>query len=130
MNQQRKVQQWLKELATLRAKQEELEAQKQAEMKRAIPKPVQKKLEGIEQEYFGKIDGIASKAKKMEVEIKESVVALGETVQGEELYAVYNNGRVAWDDVALEGYMKTHPEIRDFRKEGKPSVTIRKAPSA
>lgn len=40
--------------------------------------------------------------------------------------AVYNKGRVSWDSSGLNGYMVAHPEITAFRKEGEPSITLRK----
>ena len=66
-------------------------------------------------------------ADALTAEIKDEVVALGETVKGSCLMAVYAKGRVSWDDKALEGYAAAHPEIQPFRKVGNPSESIRKA---
>jgi len=57
--------------------------------------------------------------------VKEAVIKHKESVKGEELHAIYNKGRVSWDTNALTGYAASHPEINEFKKVGKPSVTIR-----
>ena len=50
---------------------------------------------------------------------------MGETVKGDHLQAVWSKGRASWDDKALMGYTKAHPELLEFRKQGEPSVSIR-----
>lgn len=42
------------------------------------------------------------------------------------MMAVWSKGRVTWDGKGLGGYMVAHPEIEAFRREGKPSVSIRR----
>lgn len=59
-------------------------------------------------------------------EIKPEVIKIGATVKGERLSAVFSKGRVSWDTKALDGYAAAHPEVAQFRKEGEPSVSIRK----
>jgi len=61
----------------------------------------------------------------MEDNIKERVLLAGETVSGSVLKAVFNKGRTKWDTKALDGYAKAHPELLEFRSEGKPYVSIR-----
>lgn len=41
--------------------------------------------------------------------------------------ASYGQLRVSWDTKALDGYAAAHPEIQQFRIEGLPSVSVRKA---
>lgn len=59
-------------------------------------------------------------------EIKEDVIKSGTTVKGKYLMAVWNKGRISWDTKGLDGYAVAHPEMSAFRKEGDPSVTLRK----
>ena len=62
----------------------------------------------------------------MEAEIKELVKATGATVKSTFLMAVYAKGRISWDAKGLDGYAVAHPEILYMRKEGDPSVSIRR----
>jgi hypothetical protein len=39
-------------------------------------------------------------------------------------YHPYRDGRVTWNAKRLEEYMETHPEVKKFRKVGKPYITI------
>jgi len=58
--------------------------------------------------------------------IREGVLEIGETVKGQFIMAVWNKGRTSWDTKALNGYAAAHPSLDNLRKEGKPTVTIRK----
>ena len=73
-----------------------------------------------------RLDELEALAEEAEKNIKAAVMALEEPVKGERLQAVINKGRVTWDSKLLEGYAVAHPEIKAARKEGEPTVTIRK----
>jgi cob(I)alamin adenosyltransferase len=73
-----------------------------------------------------KLPEIEKQAEELETEIKAAVLALETPVKGNRLQAVINKGRVSWDAKLLEGYAVAHPEIKAARKEGAPTVTIRK----
>ena len=62
----------------------------------------------------------------LEAEVKTDVLAAGASVKGAYLQAVWNKGRVSWGTKSLDGYAAAHPEIFVFRKEGVPSVSIRR----
>lgn len=57
--------------------------------------------------------------------IIEAVVGKGESVKGELLQAVFSKGRTTWDSKKLEGFALAHPELKELKKVGKPSVTFR-----
>lgn len=59
--------------------------------------------------------------------IKSGVLQLGMTVKGNGAQAIWMKGRVSWNTRALTGYAAAHPEIEQFKKVGKPSVSIRRA---
>ena len=59
-------------------------------------------------------------------EIKQEVIAAGQTIKGSCLQACYAKGRVSWDTKMLDGYAVDHPNIEKFRSVGNPSVSIRK----
>ena len=58
--------------------------------------------------------------------VKELVDEFGSSVKGGTLHAVYSQGRISWDTKGLNGYAVAHPEVNEFVKQGKPSVSIRK----
>lgn len=63
----------------------------------------------------------------LEADIKTEVIKHGASVKGAHMQAVWLKPRVSWDTKALDGYSAAHPELLAFRKEGEPSVSIRKA---
>lgn len=61
----------------------------------------------------------------VEKEVKTEVVALGESVKGDSLHAVFSNGKTSWDTKGLDGFAVANPKILKFKKTGNPSVSIR-----
>lgn len=80
----------------------------------------------IEAEFAGKSEAVDENIAKLTAEIKDEVLQAGGTVKGEHMMAVWSKGRVSWDTKSLDGYVVAHPEVAQFRKEGEPSVSIRK----
>ena len=58
---------------------------------------------------------------------RAAVIALGASVKGEHLHAVYTKGRETWDGKLLSGYAIAHPDVLACRNIGAPSVSIRAA---
>lgn len=112
----------LEKLTELYAKRDLLMLDK----KSAIPADIQKVLDDIEAEFAPLHDAIAQEIASIESDVKASVLAIGETAKGGSLQAVYAKGRVSWDTKALDGYAKANPAIAEYRKQGEPSVSIRK----
>lgn len=79
----------------------------------------------IKLEYAPMIEKATSKAAAIEEEVKAVVAEHGITVKASRLQAVFTKGRVTWDAKALDGYMIKEPALAAFRREGKPSVSIR-----
>jgi phage host-nuclease inhibitor protein Gam len=101
----------------LAAKEKELET---------LLAPMKTAMAEVESRFAPEILQLSSEISGMEAGIKESVIDLKESVRGSRLHAVYAKGRVSWDNGKLEGYAAAgHPEILDFRSEGKPSVSMR-----
>lgn len=67
--------------------------------------------------------------KKVEAELKSTVMELGETVSHDGSTVSIRSGyeRVSWDGKKLAGYAAAHPEIEAFKKVSvvKPSVSIK-----
>ena len=80
----------------------------------------------INTEFAVKSEAVDDNIAKLTAEIKDDVIQLGSTGKGDNLMATWNKGRVSWDTKSLDGYAIAHPELTQFRKEGEPSVSIRK----
>jgi len=87
---------------------------------------VKVEIDAMESHYNSQVAEWLEMAEKLEVEIKADVVANGASVKASHLHAVYSKGRVTWDGKKLDGMMSLIPQLMDARKEGDPSVTIRK----
>ena len=103
-----------------------LSASKQTMIDGVLTPEIKKALADIEAEFQPKYAGLDANINALTGEIKTDVLAKGETVKGLSMMAVFAKGRVSWDAKALDGYAAGHPEIAQFRKEGEPSVSIRK----
>ena len=90
-----------------------------------VLKAVQAELEALEAEFQPLLEAAQGRAKVLEAEIKQEVLQHGASVKGGRFYAVYTRGRVSWDSARLDKYAAAHPEVRQFRKEGQPSVSLR-----
>ena len=64
-------------------------------------------------------------AVEMESEIKELGLKAGETVKGEKLQAVYNQGRRSWDNQMLENWAILLPAIMEAKKAGAPYISLK-----
>jgi hypothetical protein len=96
------------------------------EKKSAVPAEVQQILNDIESEFGALQDAISQEISLTEKAVKAAVLETGETAKGGSLQAVYTKGRITWDTKLLDGYAKANPVVAEFRKQGDPSVSIRK----
>ena len=87
---------------------------------------LQQALADIDAEMNTSLSSLQGGINSLTAEIKEDVIKESATVKGHHLMAVWNKGRISWDTKGLDGYAFAHPEMSAFRKEGEPSVTIRK----
>jgi len=114
----------LDKIADLKSAQSLRESEKQALIDQVLTPEIKTKIAEIEAE-FAASDNITDTINLLTEEVKSEVAQLGETVKGTFLMAVYSKPRVSWDTKALDGYIVSHPELKQFRKEGAPSVSIR-----
>ena len=91
-----------------------------------ISESIRAALGELAREYDSTTAAINAEVTLLTSEVKAAVEAVGYSVKGQKLHAVYTAGRVSWDDRFLQGYAATHEEILQARKEGSPSVSIRK----
>jgi hypothetical protein len=114
----------LTELALVRAELAEAQLAYEEELTKILA-PVQAELDLLDAQANADLAVMESLRDTLEAEIKLAVKALGYSVKGSELQAVYLHGRACWNNDALEGYAATHQEILPFRSFGEPSVSIR-----
>jgi hypothetical protein len=80
----------------------------------------------IAAEFSGKAEAASEHIARLTTEIKTEVAKVGATVKGKHYQAVYVRGRVTWNTDMLDGMVVAFPELRKARKEGQPSVTLRR----
>jgi len=77
-------------------------------------------------EFTEKASGAQDNIAKLTAEIKQAVKEFGDSVKGSFLHAVYVKGRITWNTDMLDGMVVAFPALAKARKEGEPSVTLRK----
>ena len=120
------IEQKLDELAELYAQRDLSEMEKKRLIDEVMTAEIKAKIAEIEAEFLGRGESVSEKIAELEAEVKEAVKTAGASVKGQFLHAVFTKGRVTWDSKALDGYAKAHPELAEYRKEGEPSVSLRK----
>lgn len=115
----------LRRLAELRSQVDARRLQYTEDRTAAIPPEVRERVAKIDFEFDAAVANLAAEIAVLEDTIKSDVKAIGQTVKGSSLMAVFTKGRVTWDGALLEGFSIAHPEILVARKEGEPSVAIR-----
>jgi hypothetical protein len=102
-----------------------IDADLQAQVKDVYRQIETRKLE-IEAEFGGKLDDLKANVDKLTTAIKLAVIAEGKTVKAQFYQAVYVKGRITWNTDMLDGMIVAFPDLAKARKEGQPSVTLRK----
>lgn len=116
----------LDELSELYAQRDLASLEKQRLIDEVYTADIKAKLSEIEAEFSGKNEAVIEKINALENEVKEEVKKKGASVKGQFLHAVYAKGRVTWDTKTLDGLMIAVPQLSQARKEGDPSVSLRK----
>ena len=116
----------LDRLAEFQAQKDMLAIDKQALIDQVLTPELKARLEEIDAEFAGRSEAVDANIAALETEIKEGVLSKGATVRGSHYMAVWNRGRVAWDDKSLSHYAQAHPELLQYRRQGEPSISIRK----
>ena len=109
----------------IRLAKAELQASVEAQTADVYKAIAQRKAE-IEAEFAGKSEAVDENIRKLTEEIKAEVKELGSSVKADHFQAVYVKGRITWDTSKMDGYAVGHPEVLFMRKEGEPSVTLRR----
>lgn len=120
------ITQKLDQLADLETKRDVLKLQMKEELVREIPAEILERWAAIEAKYEAQDNDVSEQISALEAEVRAAVLAGGESVKGKYLMVVWNKGRVSWDGNKLDGMMSLIPQLKDARKEGKPTVSIRR----
>ncbi len=113
-------------ISEYQAQQSILQLERQRIIDEAMPAEVKARIAEINAEFNGKDEAVSENIKALEKQVKEEVIESGESLKGAFLHAIYAKGRVTWDGKMLEGMMSIIPGLKDARKEGEPSVSLRK----
>lgn len=120
------IAQKLERLSDLYAARESLESEKRELIAEVLTPDQVARLDEIEEEFSQKEEAASAAIGQLEEEIKDNTLSYGNTVKASSFLAVWSKGRVTWDNKGLSAYAQVHPEVLDYRKEGKPSVSIRR----
>ena len=116
----------LDQLSDYQAQRSLIEIKKQELIDGIYTQEIKVKLQEIDAEFTTQYEGVDANITAITEQIKQAVIANGESVKGSFLHAVYAKGRVSWDSKKLDGLALVIPEVLKARKEGDPSVSIRK----
>ena len=116
----------LDRLAELKAQQDILRMRQQELIDSVLTTEIQNQIAEIDEEFAPQFETLRKNKAELEKRIKEEVIVHGETIKGNLLQGVWVKARISWETKGLDGYAIDHPELNQFRKIGKPSVSIRK----
>lgn len=119
------VQSLLEWLYALQRQREVLEADRKQLIEQVIPKEVSDKIAEIEADINKSLQPCEQQISELSEKIRAMVLEIGRTVQSQNMSAVFYRGRVSWDDKMLEGLSLAFPQLKEARRVGNPSVTIR-----
>jgi len=120
------IQEKLDELSELYAQRDLSILDKQKLIDSILTNEIKSRIAEIEAEYSGRNEAVSEKIEALEAEVKELVKAGGASVKGQFIHAIFTKGRVTWDGKQLDGLMIAIPELAQARKQGEPSVSLRK----
>ena len=119
------VKEQLEKLAKFDAEYKILMEDKRSGIGKILTEEIKEQLIEVDDYFASALAKITKQITDMEATIKAAVIKNGESVKG--VYtASYVKGRVSWNDKALDGYAAAHPEIKEFKKIGKPSARIKR----
>lgn len=115
----------LDELAGCQAGRDAIAMAKQDAWERVMTPELRQQLADIDAEFADKSSAVDEKIADLSDSIRIQVGALGCSVKGQFLHAVWMKGRESWDGKLLAGFAIAHPEILTARKVGEPTVSLR-----
>lgn len=114
----------LDELAELRETEAELQQRFQTRRDRLL-KPLRVKLDQLATEESEALASVRGQIAEAERQVRDGALAVGESVKGERLQAVFVRGSSRWDTSFLEGLATEIPAILKAKTTTAPTVQIR-----
>lgn len=104
---------------------EQLKKELEEQIDTILPEHIKLSIDATRNVFNERIKNAKDKASELEKTIKKGVLERKETYKTNGITAVYNEGRVSWDDKFLKGLAATVPAVLQGRTEGDPYVSIR-----
>jgi uncharacterized protein YifE (UPF0438 family) len=111
-------------LKSARAHASEVEADYLA-ARQVVLAAVREQLDAVDATFAEQLQAANEGSSAAEKAARELVLKLGRSVGIAGIKAVYSSPRVTWDTAKLTAFAETHPEVKEFRKVSKPSVSMR-----
>jgi uncharacterized protein YifE (UPF0438 family) len=86
---------------------------------------VKAELAEVDEAFASRLAEATEAATTAEQSARDIVLRTGKSVHIAGIRAIYSAPRVSWDTPKLDAYAVQHPEVREFRKLGKPFVNMR-----
>lgn len=122
---QNEIKEKLDRLAEIHSYRDYIRSEMEKVISALVPEEIQKEIDAVRLEFLGAIERTEANVADLQAEIKVDILNLGESVKGDYISALFVKGRSSWDSKRLDGYATAYPEVLQFKKVGKPSVTIR-----
>lgn len=111
-------------LRSARAHASEVEAEYLA-ARQVVLAAVREQLDAVDAAFAEQIQNATEESAVAEKEVRELVLKLRQSVSLAGVKVAYHPGRVTWDTERMAAFVEEHPEMREFRKVGKPWVAVR-----
>jgi hypothetical protein len=120
------IEQKLDRLSRLYEQKQKYSREKQEIIDRLLTPEIKTKIDEVETEFKQQEEIIVKSIDALESEIKADTSIFGATVKSSGYMAVWSKGRITWDTKGLTTFAGSHPEVMEYRKEGKPIVSVRR----
>jgi uncharacterized protein YifE (UPF0438 family) len=111
-------------LAHARANAAAVEAEYTAS-RSAVLSAVRDRLAEVDAAFADRLRAAMEAVAASEATVRDLVLRLEQTVRLAGVQVAYHPGRVTWDNERMEQFAQAHPEVRNFRRVGKPWVSLR-----
>jgi uncharacterized protein YifE (UPF0438 family) len=91
----------------------------------AVLARVREQLDAVDEQFAHRLAETTAAAAEAEQALRGLVAQVGRSITLAGIKATYASPRVTWDTPGLDAYARDHPEVRAFRKVGKPTVALR-----
>jgi hypothetical protein len=120
------ITQKLDRLSRLYGQKQKYSSEKQGIIDGLLPPEIKAKIDEVEAEFQQQEEIISQSIDSLENEIKADTAKFGATVKSSGLMAVWSKGRITWDTKGLTSFAGSHPEVLEYRREGKPIISVRR----